>query len=420
MPDIALYYPYTHVRDETWLKAAALYWPKLAVIAVPDYPRNLTPTAKVLRDELGFFVDVDPSPQVHRLAEPFLEFVRREGAELRRRYAYLRLLPSELKHGPWSTSVPPDWGSNRIAGPPPGHYREGNRLDVGGVAWVAMFRVFRPLAEELVRQGLGVWNEDRSWIGMRPRLADVYLTALAERLAVANDMPAITDRPNGYGVTNGWDVDALARALLADEVEDRPTARESAEVAAKYAAVAISTVVPGGLQVVDAKQVVRARRVLAEEFFAFRAHLDSLTNEFAEIASIESPEVLHARLQVLVERDLRARIRDLERGLRRLGFEPTRAVLGLKSLELPPIAGAAAAGLGASPVVGQAGLVAAQVVASSVRAHHVAEQQRRSAAGYLLGLREELDPQGVLDHLRRTLRRAGRTSRKRRWWRRAS
>lgn len=32
MPDIALYYPYTHVRDDAWLKAAALYLPKLALV----------------------------------------------------------------------------------------------------------------------------------------------------------------------------------------------------------------------------------------------------------------------------------------------------------------------------------------------------------------------------------------------------
>jgi hypothetical protein len=81
-----------------------------------------------------------------------------------------------------------------------------------------MFRVFGPLAEELVQRGLGVLSEDRLWIGMHPGLADVYLTALAEYLAVANDMPAVTDQPSRYGVTNGWDVDTLARTLLADRM----------------------------------------------------------------------------------------------------------------------------------------------------------------------------------------------------------
>jgi hypothetical protein len=32
MNDIALYYPYVDFRDEAWLKAVVLHWPKLALI----------------------------------------------------------------------------------------------------------------------------------------------------------------------------------------------------------------------------------------------------------------------------------------------------------------------------------------------------------------------------------------------------
>jgi hypothetical protein len=32
---IALYYPYIHIRDDNWLKAAALYWPRIARLAPP-------------------------------------------------------------------------------------------------------------------------------------------------------------------------------------------------------------------------------------------------------------------------------------------------------------------------------------------------------------------------------------------------
>jgi hypothetical protein len=48
-----LYYPYTHIRSKAWLKAAALYLPKLALMAPPGYPRRLSPTAEVLREELA-------------------------------------------------------------------------------------------------------------------------------------------------------------------------------------------------------------------------------------------------------------------------------------------------------------------------------------------------------------------------------
>lgn len=38
MSDIALYHPHFHFEDEGWLKAAALYWPKIARI-VPAHCR---------------------------------------------------------------------------------------------------------------------------------------------------------------------------------------------------------------------------------------------------------------------------------------------------------------------------------------------------------------------------------------------
>lgn len=399
MSDIALYYPFTHVRDDAWLKAAALHWPKLAVMSRSGPARTPTETMYVLRDELDFFVDVDPAYQADRVAQEFITFITLHGAELRRRYAHLGELPAGL-----------------TSGPPSSHWQF-NRFDVGGVGWINTGRLSDALHNVFVGQGLGIASETGEWVGMHPRLADVYITALAERLADANQMPAVTDQLTVYGALNGWDVDTLALVLLGDEDEKRPPRRGAADVAALYAAVAIRTVVPRGLDGIPVERVVQARRVLASEFDAFRARLDSLTDQFADMAQAESAEVLRARVQMLVERDLRGSVEELERGLRGVGLEPARAVLGMKSLELPAAAAAAATGFGIPAVAGKAGLVAAELVASGVRAGRAAQERRRSVAGYLLGLREELDPQGVVDRLRRTLRRAGRDRLgRRRFW----
>jgi hypothetical protein len=80
MPDIALYYPYTHVRDESWLKAAALYLPKLALLAPRDYPFRLSRTAQVLRSELDFLVEVDPARRARAVSTEFLELLNRDAA----------------------------------------------------------------------------------------------------------------------------------------------------------------------------------------------------------------------------------------------------------------------------------------------------------------------------------------------------
>jgi hypothetical protein len=179
-------------------------------------------------------------------------------------------------------------------------------------------------------------------MGVDPQLADVYLAALAERVARANGMPLVTDQPRAHGALNGWDVETLARVLLAGDADDMPAAREPDGIAALYAAVAISTVVPRGLADVPVKRIIAA-----------------MAERFTELAEIESPEVLRARLKILVERDLRRPTATLEAGLRQLGMEPARAVLGMNSLALPATAAAVAAGAGVPVAVGQAGMVAA-------------------------------------------------------------
>ncbi|MFI9812194.1 hypothetical protein [Saccharothrix variisporea] len=60
MHPIALYYPYVHLRDERWLKCAALYWPRLARLRVGDYTPEDSPTARALAQELDWLLEVDP------------------------------------------------------------------------------------------------------------------------------------------------------------------------------------------------------------------------------------------------------------------------------------------------------------------------------------------------------------------------
>jgi hypothetical protein len=109
---------------------------------------------------------------------------------------------------------------------------------------------------------------------------------------------------------------------------------------------AIQAVVPAGLADIPVGRVVHARRALAAEFDAFVTHLEELVGQFSELARIEDEGILRARLEVLVGRDLRRPVDDLEKGLRRIGLRPTRAVPGMKSLALPAVASAAAAGAG--------------------------------------------------------------------------
>ncbi|MBL7493727.1 hypothetical protein I6A60_33765 [Frankia sp. AgB1.9] len=385
MTDIALYYPWTRVRDETWLKAAALYWPRLAVLSPVGYTRNESPTARVLREELGFLVEADPAPRALRLAEDFLTLISQQAAALVARYGWLAEFPRELN------AVLND--CRRVEHP----------VDDDRVNWIHRGKLPDALLQRLVETRLGVASPDRTWVAVHPRLASVYLTALADRVAAANNLAPVTDQPRHYGVLNGWTLETITRVLLTDDVE--PPTSTTAEVSALYASLAVATMVPVRLEAVPVERIVRARRALADEFDAFRQHVEALGDQLADIArTSEDPKILREKLDVLVDRDFRGSTADLERGLRRLGLEPVRAVLGLTSLALPITAAWLPEMVGVPVVVGSAGMVAATVVSSTVRAREQAREHRRSAAGYLLGLREELGPSEVVNRVRRTLR----------------
>jgi hypothetical protein len=48
-----LYYPYTHVRDETWLKATLLYFPHILRMVAPEFEPHDGATVKTLTEEKG-------------------------------------------------------------------------------------------------------------------------------------------------------------------------------------------------------------------------------------------------------------------------------------------------------------------------------------------------------------------------------
>ncbi|MCM3920285.1 DUF6236 family protein [Frankia sp. AiPs1] len=375
------------MRDDVWLKAAALYWPRLAVLAPAGYPREgQSRTARVLRDEVGFLVDADPTYSTYDVAEEFLTLISRQGDALAERYA-------------WLTDFP------RVQQPAVLNQSRTVPVDDARVTWVHVGKVPPALVRRLVDTRLGVRSVDWGWLGMHPQLASVYLTALADRVAHANDLVPVTDQPGHLGVLNGWTVETLTHALLSDQTDRQPTGTVD-DVSALYAAIAIQTVVPAGLADIPVAQIVDARRTLAAEFDAFREHLASLNDRFSELTQTEDPAILRARLEDLVEGDLARPLAELERGLRQLRWEPVRAVLGRSSLALPGVFALLPETARLPVVVGAGGMVAATLIGSGARVREEARDRRRSAAGYLLGLREELNPTGVVDRIRRVFRHA--------------
>lgn len=180
------------------------------------------------------------------------------------------------------------------------------------------------------------------------------------------------------------------------------------------AAVAIRTVIPAGISDIPVEKIIKTRQKLSVEFDVFRDYLNSLADRLDEIGRIRDPSVLQARLELLVERDLRRPTSELERNLRLLGLEPAQAVLGLKSLELPAAAATVASAAAIPLGVTQAGLVAARLITSGVETRARRRNMLQGGpAGYLLGLQRQLTPGGVIERMRRMFLRARSVSRPR-------
>jgi hypothetical protein len=269
----------------------------------------------------------------------------------------------------------------------------------------------RDLRDQLFRTGLGR-PAGAEWVVIAPDLAALYIAALAERVAAANDLAVVTDKPDAHGILGGWDVRTTAQALIGRSNPSEP-AHGTDQVSAMYAAVAIQAVLPARIGDVPVDKIIEARRKLATEFNSFHEHLNSISDRLTELGPIQDPSVLQARLELMVGRDLRRPTEDLEEKLRQLHLEPARAVLGLKSLALPAAVAAAASAAAipagtAIPVgVAEGGLVAALFISTTLDARAKKRQTMKSSpAGYLLGLQNRLTPKGVVERLRQTMSRA--------------
>lgn len=275
MRDIALYYPYIHVRDDAWLKAAALYWPKIARIVPDGYPVADSEIARKLSGELDFILGINPGPYAHSLRAEFSDFIKENRAALQKRY-YLPHSPipgqpyeswkeaaetiskSLFEKEPGrNTDFGTDFGAFEDCFPvsslpllpfitaiarlqqhqPVPQSRAGS-----GLAWLRMDGAnTRDLRDQLFRTGLGR-PAGAEWVVVAPDLAALYIAALAERVATANDLAVVTDNPDVHGILSGWDVRTTAQALIGRRRNPSEPANDTDQVSAMYAAVAIQAV----------------------------------------------------------------------------------------------------------------------------------------------------------------------------------
>jgi hypothetical protein len=380
---VGLYYPFIHFRNEAWLKLTCLYWDRMGRIVPKDYPLRDSDTVSALKDG-GYVLDYQPLPGGDQLlaATAFQRLLADHGEQLRQRYG-LHLADS------WPDDpATVGWRSAHFGSPKLGH--------------VFGEKIPPAFVEQLIELDLAVrgGRHDPYWIGMHPKLATLYMLALADAMARRRGAHPITDDTLNHLAVGGFNMERLAEALLDDVMEPQPPSDQ--EVEQLEAGLVLQVAVPADLDHVPVDKLLEFREKYAAERAAFQHQVEALARSLHD-AGVTDAEALRGHVQAQYDKMLRPQLADLRRRLRDANIEAVMGLMNVKTL-LPPgllaVGGSAAAGEIAGTAVG-----GTAVAVAIWRVLHARLQARRAAVvespatAYLYHLATDLQPAALASHI---------------------
>ena len=375
-----LYYPFIHFKNDGWLKLSALYWDKMGRIVPTDYLREDSDTVKKLGD---FVVNLPPEWVAPSLGERFRELVEQYGGNLRQSYG----LSGRAKWGPVpATRRPPPAGG--MSGTDP-------RL-----SYVFYEKMSKDLRSQLIESDLVLPDPiDPRWIGMHPKLADVYMTAMADQLAAERGLYPVTDEAIDHVAVGGWSMERLAQALLPDVslTGSMPTSRE---VEALAACVAIQSVIPKNIENLSVEKILRFRETYPVERGAFQRYMHEFVKPREWLNDVSTATVLEERLQAEYKKSLKPKVDELREQYHDVGIATTVGAMTIK-VGVPALAakGAMALGIVLNPIGAAAAVVALALVPVLQDRRKRNRELKASDVAYLMRLEDRLRPRTLIDRV---------------------
>lgn len=381
----ALYFPYIHVRDEDWLKSAALYWPSVRRLVPAGYPKRDSSTARTFA-QAGVLIDEDPEEFSDLVGWDLVTYLHSNADELGARYHVGRV---EAEDWPTHETRYPSDPSSQLG-------------------WIHVTKFAPGALEALEDHGIAVRGRDngnrfghgRDWIGLHPHLAGAYMTALAGKVSDAAHFQPLTDQNELNRATSTTEVTDAVR-LLTGAVDE--TLRDAnGDAVATYVMLAVEVVRPVDLASVDAETIVKCRDDLQDELETFRAYVEHQIRELVEIASTPSERHRAEAFNAHVERTVERPLAKLEQGLALHHIPSARSMLMASSYCAPMPVAVALDQLGANGAVTAGGTVASAFgLAWWGVARQRAAAKEASPVGYLLDVRDRLTPHTVLRRAKR-------------------
>ncbi|MFI7680946.1 DUF6236 family protein [Actinophytocola sp. NPDC049390] len=389
MDPIALYYPYIHVRDDTWLKYASLYWPKMARLRPYRYRTFDSPVARALHNEANWLINIwPPRWAAEQVGLPFLDLINAHSQELRDRFGLDRI-------GLWKIVADRHLGLTSF----------GKAMLDRRLGYIHADKLTPNMIEAAVDARLAIIDEGwgGTWVGMHPDLASAYTCALIERIAIENHLHPVTDQPLPHSAVSGWTLDRLVQVLIDRPSSDTDATGSPRDLLDAFVLLAFETVIPANLEQVPIEKIIQVRSRFGAELDTFREYVTQQTQRLSELQDIRDLAVFQEYLRTEVQHSVTSQLTQLRERLRSVGLESTRALVNVKSVALPPLAAMTAETIGLSPeITGPAALAACIVTAPAQWRRQRRTTIRESPVGYLFQIDQALNPDKLIGRLRRT------------------
>ena len=388
-----LYYPYIHVRDDAWLKVAALYWPSLRRIVPGGYSKHDSPTAQRLF-EASILRDEEPRRLLDPVARDLTTALRKNAYKLVPDYSIERAI-ADWDGYSWSAGsaqgqVTPELGWIHISKFP---QHVVNSLTVLGLAQRG-----RPV--DPIRHHSGM-PED--WIGLHPTLAGAYMTVLAARVSQAAHFQPLTDQVELRQAIPNSGAESALHLLLGKDRQVTGTPRPEANET--YIMLALQHARPKNLSDIPVEKIIECRHDLSEELENFREYVDSRERELTELASIPSGHRQMEAFAEYVQQTIELPLRKLERGMRLHKLDPTRSLILAGTFVPPAAASEALSALGAQPAVAATIGAAAAIGNAWWQVGNIRSAAKsNSPVGYILDVRDRLTPRTLPAYIRKIFR----------------
>lgn len=271
-----LYYPYTHFRDTSWLKLAALYYEEITRIIPAQFTTNDPRDVQELTDA-GFLTQADPTESAETIAQAFIDYAKRYLSDKQQR---AKLFPELALSG------------------------KGFRIQPGKMA-----PEVRKLLEQLQPQlHLPQHSDD---FDLDPVTGGVYMAFLAKRMSEECSIPIATHDPL---------FQKLIYKSLTSEASPKADAQENTFA---LASLVIQNVVPMDAASIPVDSIIKFREKHCEARLAFS---EAITTLAKGVDLSDNEQTLKKYLEDK-RRQVNTRVRGLKKSMLDSGIQTAQSTL---------------------------------------------------------------------------------------------